>query len=89
MEKMTKQELEVMLKNTNKEILEIDYNTIYSFFYFFNKNMDKKREELIELSKKIQLEIMYREDDEHFAKYKPMKDKDPLKMFPKFYLKHK
>ena len=32
---------------------------------------------------------MYREDDEQFAKYKSMKDKDPLKMFPKFYLKHK
>ena len=79
MEKMTKQELEVMLKNTNKEILNIDYNTIYSFFYFFNKNMDKKREELVELSKKIQLEIMYREDDEKRLKYEAIRKADPLK----------
>lgn len=79
MEKMTKQELEILLKNTYKEILEIDYNTIYSFFYFCNRNTDKKRDELVELIKKIQLEIMYREDDEKRLKYESIRKADPLK----------
>ena len=79
MEKMTKQELELLLRNTYKEILEIDYNTIYSFFYFYNKNNHIKREELVELTKKIQLEIMYREDDEKRLKYESIRKADPLK----------
>ena len=86
---MTKSELEQLLLTTQKEIQEFDTKTTYSFSYYFYYNDGCKRNNLAKKLDEIKLQIMYKEDDEHFAKYKPMKDKDPLKMFPKFYLEHK
>ena len=87
--KMSKTELQHLLVTIQKEIQEIDAQSCYSFSYYYYYKDDSRRNKLAEQVDEIKLQIMYREDDEHFAKYKPMKDKDPLKMFPKFYLKHK
>ena len=87
--KMSKTELQHLLLTVQKEIQEIDAQTYYSFSYYYYYKDGSMRNKLAKQVDEIKLQIMYREDDEHFAKYKPMKDKDPLKMFPKFYLKHK
>ena len=88
--KMSKTELQDLLVTIQKEIQEIDSQSYYSFSYYYYYYKDgTRRNKLAKQVDEIKLQIMYREDDEHFAKYKPMKDKDPLKMFPKFYLKHK
>ena len=72
MESKTKQELEIMLKDTYNQIREIDY----SCFLIRNK---QKRYELVELAKKIKLEIIYREDDEKRLKYANVRKIDPMK----------
>jgi hypothetical protein len=88
--KMSKNELQHLLLTIQKELQEIDTQSYYSFSYYYYYYKDgTRRNKLAKQVDEIKLQIMYREDDEHFAKYKPMKDKDPLKMFPKFYLKHK
>ncbi len=88
--KMSKSELQDLLVTIQKEIQEIDSQSYYSFSYYYYYYKDEtRRNKLAKQVDEIKLQIMYKEDDEHFAKYKPMKDKDPLKMFPKFYLKHK
>lgn len=88
--KMSKSELQDLLVTIQKEIQEIDSQSYYSFSYYYYYYKDgTRRNKLAKQVDEIKLQIMYKEDDEHFAKYKPMKDKDPLKMFPKFYLKHK
>lgn len=87
--KMSKTELQHLLVTIKKEIQEIDAQSYYSFSYYYYYKDGTRRNKLAELVDEIKLQIMYREDDEQFAKYKSMKDKDPLKMFPKFYLKHK
>ena len=88
--KMSKSELQDLLVTIQKEIQEIDSQSYYSFSYYYYYYKDgTRRNKLAKKVDEIKLQIMYKEDDEHFAKYKPMKDKDPLKMFPKFYLKHK
>jgi hypothetical protein len=88
--KMSKSELQDLLVSIQKEIQEIDSQSYYSFSYYYYYYKDgTRRNKLAKQVDEIKLQIMYKEDDEHFAKYKPMKDKDPLKMFPKFYLKHK
>ena len=88
--KMSKTELQDLLVTIQKEIQEIDSQSYYSFSYYYYYYKDgTRRNKLAKQVDEIKLQIMYKEDDEHFAKYKPMKDKDPLKMFPKFYLKHK
>lgn len=87
--KMSKTELQHLLLTVQKEIQEIDAQSCYSFSYYYYYKDGSRRNKLAKQVEEIKLQIMYREDDEHFAKYKPMKDKDPLKMFPKFYLKHK
>ena len=90
MNKMSKSELQDLLVSIQKEIQEIDSQSYYSFSYYYYYYKDgTRRNKLAKQVDEIKLQIMYKEDDEHFAKYKPMKDKDPLKMFPKFYLKHK
>ena len=90
MNKMSKSELQDLLVTIQKEIQEIDSQSYYSFSYYYYYYKDgTRRNKLAKQVDEIKLQIMYKEDDEHFAKYKPMKDKDPLKMFPKFYLKHK
>ncbi len=76
MENKTKQELQVMLKEVCKEIQYIDYTSIYTCFLIKNQ---EKRDELVELVKKIQLEIIYREDDEKRLKYEHIRKKDPMK----------
>ena len=90
---MSKTELQHLLLTIEKEIQEIDAQSCYSFsyyyYYYYYYKDSSMRNKLAKQVDEIKLQIMYREDDEHFAKYKPMKDKDPLKMFPKFYLKHK
>ncbi len=88
--KMSKSELQDLLVTIQKEIQEIDSQSYYSFSYYYYYYKDgTRRNKLAKQVDEIKLQIMYKEDDEHFAKYKPMKDKDPLKMFPKFYLKYK
>jgi hypothetical protein len=88
--KMSKTELQHLLITIQKEIQEIDSQSYYSFSYYYYYYKDgNRRNKLAKQVDEIKLQIMYKEDDEHFAKYKSMKDKDPLKMFPKFYLKHK
>jgi hypothetical protein len=88
--KISKTELQHLLVTIQKEIQEIDSQSYYSFSYYYYYYKDgNRRNKLVKQVDEIKLQIMYKEDDEHFAKYKPMKDKDPLKMFPKFYLKHK
>ena len=90
--KMSKTELQHLLVTIQKEIQEIDSQSYYSFsyyYYYYYYKDGTRRNKLAKQVDEIKLQIMYKEDDEHFAKYKPMKDKDPLKMFPKFYLKHK
>ena len=90
--KMSKTELQNLLVTIQKEIQEIDSQSYYSFsyyYYYYYYKDGTRRNKLAKQVDEIKLQIMYKEDDEHFAKYKPMKDKDPLKMFPKFYLKHK
>ena len=87
--KMSKTELQHLLLTVQKEIQEIDAQTYYSFSYYYYYKDGSMRNKLAKQVDEIKLQIMYREDDEHFAKYKPIKDKDPLKMFPKFYLEHK
>ena len=79
MESKTKQELEIMLKDTYNQIQEIDY----SCFLIRNK---QKRYELVELAKKIKLEIIYREDDEKRLKYANVRKMDPMKNIIKFAL---
>jgi hypothetical protein len=45
--------------------------------------------ENIELVKKIELEIIYREDDEKRLKYEPIRKNDPLKdSFKKIYMNY-
>ena len=75
---LTKLELKQLLVAVQTEIHTIDMKPIYSFsYYYYNEGV--KRDRLATKLKAIELEIIYREDDEKFAKYKPMKDKDPLK----------
>jgi hypothetical protein len=76
MENKTKQELQIMLKDAYKAIQDIDYNSIYSFFFIRNQ---EKRDELVEYVKKIELEIIYREDDEKRSNYTKIRSMDPLK----------
>jgi hypothetical protein len=79
MNKLTKQELEVILNDTYKKIEEIDYNTIYSYFYCYNKDTDNIRTQLIELAKKIHTEIIYKTDDEKRSNYNKIRELDPMK----------
>ena len=77
MDRLTKRELEVMIINTRNQINVIDNKSIYSLSYYYN-NDGQKRVELEDLIKVIELEILYREDDEKRAKYKVFRDRDPL-----------
>ena len=46
--------------------------------YYYN-NDKEKREEFVALIEEIEINIMYRDDDEKRANYKLMRDRDPLK----------
>ena len=77
MDQLTKRELEDMIINTRNQIKVIDNKSFYSLSYYYN-NDGQKRVELEDLIKVIELEILYREDDEKRAKYKVFRDRDPL-----------
>ena len=59
------------MESKTKQELEIMLKDIY--------NEIEKRNENIELVKKIELEIIYRKDDEKRLKYEPIKKNVPLK----------
>ena len=75
-------ELKQMIVNIQKEILTIDEKSIYSFSYYYYDE-GTRRAELVEKIRKIKREIEYKEDDEKFIKYRPMKNRDPLKYIPR------
>jgi hypothetical protein len=77
MDRLTKRQLEDMIINTRNQIKVIDNKSFYSLSYYYN-NDGQKRVELEDLIKAIELEILYREDDEKRAKYKVFRDRDPL-----------
>ena len=79
---MSKKELQELLTTIQNEIQVIDSKTIYSFSYYYY-NEGAKRDQLAKQIEAIELEIMYKTDDEQFIKYKPMKDRDPLKKRPR------
>ena len=79
---MSKNELQKLLITIQNEIQVIDSKTIYSFSYYYY-NEGAKRDQLAKQIEAIELEIMYKTDDEQFIKYKPMKDRDPLKKRPR------
>jgi hypothetical protein len=78
MDSLTKNDLQQLLINTKKQIQIIDNKSIYSISYYYN-NDGEKREELVALIEAIEINIMYRDDDEKRANYKLMRDRDPLK----------
>jgi hypothetical protein len=79
---MSKKELQQLLITIQNEIQTIDSKSIYSFsYYYYNEGV--KRDQLAKQIEAIELEIMYKGDDEQFIKYKPMKDRDPLKKRPR------
>jgi hypothetical protein len=61
-----------------KEIAIIDNKSIYSFSYYFY-NDGERREQLVNQINQLNLEIQYINDSEKRAKYKQMRDRDPLK----------
>lgn len=75
-------EMKQLIVNIQKEILAIDEKSIYSLSYYYN-NEEKRRAQLVEKINVIKKEIEYKEDDEKFMKYRPMKDRDPLKYRPR------
>jgi hypothetical protein len=80
---MSKKELQELLITIQNEIHVIDSKSIYSFsYYYYNEGV--KRDQLAKQIEAIELEIMYKADEEQFIKYKPMKDRDPLKRIPRF-----
>lgn len=78
MDSLTKNDLQQLLINIKKQIQIIDNKSIYSISYYYN-NDGEKREELVALIEAIEINIMYRDDDEKRANYKLMRDRDPLK----------
>jgi hypothetical protein len=86
---MDKNELQNMIKLKKNEIIQIDTNYNYSsnsFFYYYIYNiynyfynyLDRKEELLNEINK-LELEILYKEDDEKYIKSNKLHTKDPLK----------
>ena len=86
---MNKYELQNKIKLLKKEIIKIDTNYNYSsncFFYYYIYNiynyfynyLDRKEKLLNEINK-LELEILYKEDDEKYIKSNKLQAKDPLK----------
>ena len=75
-------ELKQLIVNIQKQILTIDEKSIYSFSYYYY-NVGVIRAQLVDQISNIKKEIEYKEDDDKFTKYRPMKDKDPLKYMPR------
>jgi hypothetical protein len=76
--RLTKTELNKLLITYQREIIEIDEKSIYSFSYYYYDE-GAKREQLALLIKNIKMEILYREDDEKREKYRNVRERDPLK----------
>lgn len=77
---LTKTELKQLLTTTQSQIKLIDDKSIYSFSYYYY-NDEENRAKLVAQMAVIELEIMYRDDDDKFEKYKCMKNRDPLKYY--------
>ena len=78
MDSLTKNDLQQLLITTKKQIQNIDDKSIYSISYYYN-NDGEKRAELIALVETIEINIIYKDDDEKRANYKLMRNRDPLK----------
>ena len=89
MNKFTKYELQNMIKLIKKEIAQIDVNYNYSlnsFYYYYIYNiynyfynyLDRK-EELLNQIDKMELEILYKDDNEKYIKSNKLQIRDPLK----------
>lgn len=76
MEKINLLKKQILL--LQKEIAIIDNKSIYSFSYYFY-NDGERREQIVNKINQLNLEIQYINDSEKHAKYKPMRDRDPLK----------
>ena len=77
---LTKTELKQLLTQTQEQIKLIDDKSIYSFSYYYY-NDEENRAILVAQMTAIELEIIYRDDDDKFEKYKCMKNRDPLKYY--------
>jgi hypothetical protein len=77
---LSKTELKQLLTQTQAQIKLIDDKSIYSFSYYYY-NDEENRAILAAQMTAIELEIIYRDDDDKFEKYKCMKNKDPLKYY--------
>jgi hypothetical protein len=75
---LTKIELKQLLIKYQKEIVDIDEKGIYSLSYYYYDE-GAKRQQIVALVSDIEIEIMYREDDEKRDKYRTMRERDPLK----------
>ena len=95
---MNKYELQNKLKLLKKEIVKIDANYNYSsnsFFYYYVYNiydyfynyLDRKEELLNEINK-LELEILYKEDNEKYIKSNKLQTRDPLKYSDKKLLNY-
>ena len=86
---MDKNELQNMIKLKKNEIIQIDANYNYSsnsFFYYYIYNIynyfynyQDRKEELLNEINKLELEILYEEDNEKYIKSNKLQEKDPLK----------
>jgi hypothetical protein len=77
---LSKTELKQLLTQTQAQIKIIDDKSIYSFSYYYY-NDEENRAILVAQMTAIELEIIYRDDDDKFEKYKCMKNRDPLKYY--------
>ena len=77
---LSKTELKQLLTQTQAQIKIIDDKSIYSFSYYYY-NDEENRAILVDQMTAIELEIIYRDDDDKFEKYKCMKNRDPLKYY--------
>ena len=75
---LSKIELKQLLIKYQKEIVDIDEKGIYSLSYHYYDEV-VKRQQIVGLVSAIEMEIMYREDDEKRDKYRTMRERDPLK----------
>ena len=86
---MDKNELQNKIKLLKNEIIQIDTNYNYSsnsFFYYYIYNIynyfynyQDRKEELLNEINKLELEILYKEDDEKYIKSNKLQENDPLK----------
>ena len=86
---MDKNELQNKIKLLKNEIIQIDANYNYSSNSFFNYyiyniynyfyNYQDRKQELLNEINKLELEILYKEDDAQYIKSNKLQERDPLK----------